>query len=418
MLFLMPRLNSQMHSAYSVIAPIATPNNFLSKSLLMLSLFFVVDPVRDTLQAQVDQLSGWVNWATATVGFGVALEAIEPIHDLIAWIKFRKKDSAHIKELAEFFPVSRNKSKYTGPPHPSWLKWFGRVGVIVVVAGVVAEWRCGAKLEDAQNAVHKYDVAKLTEADQKAGNAAKSAKTADDKAQAADASAGKAQSKANAVGKQAADLLAKYTAAESELEEEKRKRLAVAASLLPRRFRDQSGALNVLKNLPTVNVVFEFLDEGEIEHTAKQINWVIADLNWKSSRRHCHEFFIREGVTVSPGSAPPPSRVGEPAAQQAKEFTEFWDKQATAKRISESLVVVLNHSDIDAKLGILGYDLPADTILISIGPKPNRASEETIKELARPSPTPREMGANVVGGILESGNEADIPDAQAKPCKE
>jgi hypothetical protein len=180
----MPMLNSQMHSAYRAIAPIATPNNFLSKSLLMLSLLSVADPIRDTLQARVDQLSHWVNWATAAVGAGVALEAIEPIHDLISWIKFRKRESAHIKELAEVVPVSRNKSTYI-TSHPVWLKWCGRVGIIMVVAGVVGEWRYGAKLEDAHDAVQKYDLAKLTAADEKAGKAEDSAIKAETAAQGA-----------------------------------------------------------------------------------------------------------------------------------------------------------------------------------------------------------------------------------------
>jgi hypothetical protein len=127
----------------------------------MLSLLSVLDPIRDTLQTRVDQLSGWVNWATATVGVGVALEAIEPIQDLIAWLKFRKRDSVHIKEIAEFVPVPRNKSKYVGTPHPVWIKWCGRIGIVMVVAGVVGEWICGAQLEDAQKAVHEYDLGKI-----------------------------------------------------------------------------------------------------------------------------------------------------------------------------------------------------------------------------------------------------------------
>jgi len=49
------------------------------------------------------------------------------------------------------------------------------IGIILVVIGVVGEWRFGAKLEDAHNAIHKYDVRKLTEADQKAGDASTSA---------------------------------------------------------------------------------------------------------------------------------------------------------------------------------------------------------------------------------------------------
>ena len=45
----------------------------------------------------------------------------------------------------------------------------------MVVVGVVGEWRFGAKLEDAQKAIHTYDLEKITAADEKAGSAADSA---------------------------------------------------------------------------------------------------------------------------------------------------------------------------------------------------------------------------------------------------
>jgi hypothetical protein len=139
------------------------------------------------------------------------MEGVELLHDAIAWIKRRRlrtKELAVRKELAEVFPAGevrlRTESK---SDHPRWVKRFTRIGLIVVVVGVVAEWRCGAKLEDAHNAVHEYDLAKLTEADQKAGDAAKSAKDVHD------------------LG---TDLLEKYKVAEREL-------VALQARTAPRR---------------------------------------------------------------------------------------------------------------------------------------------------------------------------------------
>lgn len=148
----------------------------------MLSLSPIVDPARDVLNAHVRHLSRLVGWANIAVAVGVAMEGVELIHDAIAWIKrrrLRKKELVAQKELAELFPAGEVRpSVELHSDHPGWVKRFTRIGLIVVVAGVMAEWKCGAKLEDAHNAVHEYDLAKLTEADQKAGESAKSAKEA------------------------------------------------------------------------------------------------------------------------------------------------------------------------------------------------------------------------------------------------
>jgi hypothetical protein len=60
----------------------------------------------------------------------------------------------------------------------------GRIGLIAVVVGVVAESRYGGKLEDAHNAIHAHDMTLLTAAQQNASDAATSAKTAHDEADA------------------------------------------------------------------------------------------------------------------------------------------------------------------------------------------------------------------------------------------
>jgi hypothetical protein len=148
----------------------------------MFSLPPIDDPIRNALDAQVRHFSKLVGLANITVAIGVAIEGVELLHDALAWSKrrgVRKKESAVQEELAEIFPAAEAQIRAeSNSDHPRWVKRSTRIGLIVVVLGVVAEWRCGDKLEDAHNAVHEYDLAKLTEADQKAGNAAKSAETA------------------------------------------------------------------------------------------------------------------------------------------------------------------------------------------------------------------------------------------------
>jgi hypothetical protein len=152
----------------------------------MFSLLPIDDPVRGALDAQVRHFSKLVGWANITVAVGVAMEGVELLHDTIAWIKRRRlkeKELAVQKELVEIFPSGEvNPRAGSNSDHPRWVKRFTRIGLIVVVVGVVAEWRCGAKLEDAHKAVHEYDLAKLTEANQKARDAATSAGTAKEEA--------------------------------------------------------------------------------------------------------------------------------------------------------------------------------------------------------------------------------------------
>jgi len=288
----------------------------------MLSLFSIG---RDTLQARVDQLSGWVNWATATVGAGVTLEAIEPLHDFIAWTKFRRRESTHIKEIAEFVPVQRSKSKYKSPSHPLWLKWCGRIGLIAVVAGVVGEWRCGAKLEDAQNAVHEYDVAKLMEADQKAGAAATSAKTAHDEADAAGITAGKAQRKAgvaketagkaettaDAASKVSVDVKAEAASLKKQLEDSSAEAKALENSLFPRKlatlqFDDGSSNLDVLQPIVGTEFIIESIPDFEARTAAGSIQDVLGRANFKIIKSEVTEQFAWEGVTVDIYMPPTP----------------------------------------------------------------------------------------------------------------
>jgi hypothetical protein len=144
----------------------------------------ITDTVRNVLQARVTHASTLVNLATITVALGVALEGVDLLYDAVAWVKRKRRENrerSEFRELALISPVGEIKiAGESHSDHPKWVKRTLRLGLLFVVAGVVGEWRCGAELEHAHDAVHKYDLAKLTEADQKAGKAADSAKTAHD----------------------------------------------------------------------------------------------------------------------------------------------------------------------------------------------------------------------------------------------
>jgi hypothetical protein len=156
-----------------MIAIMTTYLRSLSSSSLALYLLSS-DPTRDALQKITNHFSRCVEWSTAIVALGVALEVVEPIHDAFAWIKRlhrKKRELADLIELSKFVPVDANprlKQPAARPDHPALIKWCSRIGIILVVVGVIGEWRCGAKLEDAHNAIHEYDVGKLIEAGREA----------------------------------------------------------------------------------------------------------------------------------------------------------------------------------------------------------------------------------------------------------
>jgi hypothetical protein len=155
----------------------------------MLSLSPVDDPIRSALDAQVLHFSKLVAFASIAVAVGIALEGIEIIHDAVTGWKRRKRkkvERIELEELSELFPVGELvQPTNSHSEEPKWVKRILRAGLIIVVIGAVAEWRYGAKLEDAHNAVHLYDLGKIAAAEKQAGDAAVSAKTAHDEAGAA-----------------------------------------------------------------------------------------------------------------------------------------------------------------------------------------------------------------------------------------
>lgn len=100
------------------------------------------------------------------------------------------------------------------------------------------------------------------------------------------------------------DLLA----ANQNLEEERRKRVELAASLLDRDFFDQSGAAARLVPFPPMSVIFEYVDEHEPKKMAEQINFIFESLlHWSTWRRSVNEETIEDGVSISVGMEPPSS---------------------------------------------------------------------------------------------------------------
>src|SRR6266852_791218 len=197
-----------------MIAPKAIALSLLLKKSLALSLWLSKDPVRDSIQGKIDHFSHLSSWSVAIVAVGVVLELIEVIHDSVAWIRRKRREGrerAEWESLSTVFPVGKMKAeKESHIDHPKWVKHCLRFGIIAVALGVIGEYEYGTKLEDAHNAMHEYDVRKLTEADQKAGEAATSAKIAHEEADAVKGIADEGRADAK-------DALEKSQAAQREL---------------------------------------------------------------------------------------------------------------------------------------------------------------------------------------------------------
>jgi hypothetical protein len=162
----------------------------------MLSLSSIADQ-SDLWQSQADLFSMLVVRATILVAIGVALEGVEFIHDIASWIKRlwgKKRERAALMEVTEFVPVCEipvKRRRVHSDAQPVLVKVIGYIGLLLVVVGVIGEWKYGAKFEDAQR--------HLIKAARDAANEAEiSAHKARDEADEAEASSKTARNEARA----------------------------------------------------------------------------------------------------------------------------------------------------------------------------------------------------------------------------
>jgi hypothetical protein len=158
---------------------------------------------------------------------------------------------------------------------------------------------------DAKAEGFRLDIAKANEESEKA-----QAQVAGATAEAAKASAkaeefrldiANANERAARLEIKAEDLKQENLKTESLLESEKHKRIELAVSLLPRNFRDQSGAIAELQKLPAKSALIEYLDTPECLATAEQINLVLSQAGWTIKGVPVKTVWPSEGVGVSSG---------------------------------------------------------------------------------------------------------------------
>jgi hypothetical protein len=166
------------------------------------------------------------------------------------------------------------------------------------------------------------------------------------------------------------------------LETERQKRLSLASSLLPRDFRDQSTAVNSLQRFPKMMATIRYLDEREARMMAEQINFVLSFLHWQTTGVPAHDIddvdFRNEGISITPGSAPFPETAPKPESFTAK-LLEINQRETEGAALA--LRDALLNSAIEAVVHPADTKTPVYTLIIEVGSKPNRALEDTVKEL-------------------------------------
>jgi hypothetical protein len=298
---------------------------------------------------------------------------------------------------------------------PEWHAKLARLGWLLVIIGVVGEgifeggttW-VDTILQDFNNTLLAIATDQAGKANERASNNEVEAARLNRKAAQLRKDAGaektarlELQGKVTDANGRVEELRKANNKAASDLEEEKRKRLELAASLLPREFWNQSQAMDELAGISPVPVEFEYFDDPEVVSTAEQINFVISQLHWKAVRRRGYEHLIRDGITISPG---------RPSFSPSAGLEE-WKQLSILQTVCEKLTKALQGSDLEATFGHIASGVPSDTILVSVGRKPNHVLEATIRELGRPQPSISKVG----GGRLGS-NRAPIPE-KAKSIK-
>jgi hypothetical protein len=273
----------------------------------------------------------------------------------------------------------------------------GFIGWTLVALGVAGEGAAEYFVNDAETDIRAFDEGMLIEAQQRAGDAATSAKTAHEEADSAAKAAGKAQEKIRDVEGRANNLSKALAEAESKLETEKRNRVKLALRMLPTRvFWNQSGAINALSEFPKMEVIFEYGQEGDEESLAEQINFVASRVRWVTWHRP---------PTLS---FPASDAFGVKIFTGGKSFPKPPLRLPASESVAGILQSYLRKGGVETQIGDQFFEpereLPPDTILISVGPKPMISLEDAMTELGEPI-TP----ANNVYGA-----QSPIPDKPPK----
>src|ERR1700733_699793 len=369
------------------------------------------DLVRTDLQDIRQSFFVWLLRSTAVVAIGVILEGPETIRELSEEIErflFRLSRQISINPVSGL-PFIRHRLK--------WRLLIAAAGWVLIGVGVVGEFGFEIGVSKYDALIQSFDSLLIKQARLESAEA-------DEHAEISEQKAGEANERAAALGitlererqKTAGyqreniaaqtSLAERLTAAQAsaaksaaDLEIEKKKRLELAASLLPREFFDQSGAISILASFPQMHVVFKFPDEREPRRIAEQINFALGAVGWNTWRRRGDEDMLRDGIFILVGAHPVVASVVDKQTDE-----EFRKQEAIGKWAEDALRQVVERCGSNVEATKMDPEFPPNTLVIEVGPKPNHALENALEELG-PPPT-----ATKVQGFSIGGNRAFIRD--------
>lgn len=342
----------------------------------------------NNLETSWGSLDAWLKFWIVLVVIGVSVEL------LVVVIEYRRDLREH------------RRGTIHSPEKPSTLfVILGLLGAGLVAIGVAGEFSVHVKAGKIESDMRDTTLALIAAVNNEANSAGEHTAVL--------------EGEAASLRRQAAKLTRENLATEShlteanqEIENERRKRVELAASLLPRDFFDQSGAISKLAPFPPMSAVFEFIDEHEPTAMAEQINFVLETLHWSTSRKLVNQIFIRDGISISVGVDLEHFLSPRTSPENFLRLFEMYSqKRSIGETTARASREGIRKCGIDAEIGNGVFGLPPTTLLIEVGPKPNHALEATLKELG-PHPNPTPFGFGMMGG-----NRSRIREQNADPGK-
>ena len=337
------------------------------------------DRTRDDFQNLSHTFFACVLVSAGVVAVGVAMEGPEIFHDLwprlFQW--FTRRSAEKLKKFERT------------------VKKIGAIGWVLVAIGVAGEGvfellqnRVEGQLQTFNDILLKDARLTAARAQVQAGDAATNAQLAQGSANKAGTSASLAQHHADEIGKELRGEIDQEQAAEKQIEDERVKRLKLAASLAPRQILDSTGIANELQSMSPRRVILVYADEREIKDLATQFAGVFTLLHWQFFRASVSEDDLSrlpDGVSVSFGQEIDRALKSD---EEYKEINESWAndhlKESVAKAFSSHGVEVTPTFTPTS-----GIREPVSTMIVEIGRKPEKEAEDAIRELGPlPKPTP------------------------------
>jgi hypothetical protein len=339
---------------------------------MLLSLSLIECPIRHVAQARVDHFSKLVVGSTITVAIGVALEAAEIIDDAAASCirrLRRRRELLVIKELEDIFPAHQTIASNPHRDHHPLAKWLMRIGVILVVLGVIGEWEYGANLEDANRKLHVFDMALVD-------GATESARIARGEADAATAASGKAQDTANAANRasgqagrtaESAETLANNVKSDLVIASAElrtlQKNLEFVAKGQGQRAIPDDPIKQILRKSPAGKLLILYQESSDESYmVADQLRGDIRDAGWNvpakpSPFKSTVELFPKCGMSA------------HDILLVAKEGLNGVG-QTPAQAMYRAIVVMANSGYVRSFASCVNDQLPDDTVELYVSPRP------------------------------------------------